>query len=269
MAWPVASGVPMLIMGCGGGFSLIRFLRIGKGDRAAALVMPGISDGLLDATKGDRPYIWALFLLCAPFYLNDFSNMYVSDWRLWIFIDYTSVKLLPLLVALGLIRTGRMRLSEFGWTAHTATCFASAFFIGTLTVTFIVQNGDLFLSWLPDYLPLGKMPEIDSTLWRWIDLTIGLLMVGICEELVFRGYLYTFISRYTRSSWIVISASAMAFGFIHWSAGLHMVIVAAAAGAVFMLLYIQTRSLPAIMLAHFAVDFVDVACILPRPVLIP
>jgi membrane protease YdiL (CAAX protease family) len=144
-----------------------------------------------------------------------------------------------------------------------------AFFLGTLTVTFIVQNGGLFLSWLPGYSPLGKMPQIESTPWRWIDLTIGLLMVGICEELVFRGYLYAFISRYCQRPWMIIGLSAVAFGFIHWSDGFHMVMLTAAAGAVFMLLYLQSRSLPAVMLAHFAVDFVDLANILPGPVLIP
>jgi len=39
------------------------------------------------------------------------------------------------------------------------------------------------------------------------------------------------------------------------------------AGAVFMLLYLQTRSLPAIMLAHFAVDFIDTANVIPKFIL--
>ena len=131
-------------------------------------------------------------------------------------------------------------------------------------MTFIVENGYLILNWLPGYPRLGEMPEITSPLWRWTDLTIGLLMVGIFEELVFRGYLYTFITRYTRSPWMIIGFSAIAFGFIHWSGGLHMVILTAVAGAVFMLLYLQTRSLPAIMLAHFAVDFINTANFIPK-----
>jgi len=91
-------------------------------------------------------------------------------------------------------------------------------------------------------------------------------MVGIFEELVFRGYLYTFITRYTRRPWIIIGISAIVFGFIHWSGGLHNVILTAVAGAVFMLLYLQTRSLPAIMLAHFVVDFIEFANIIPKSI---
>ena len=65
---------------------------------------------------------------------------------------------------------------------------------------------------------------------------------------------------------MIIGVSAIAFGFIHWSGGLHMVMLTAAAGAVFMLLYLQTRSLPAIMLAHFAVDFIDAANVIPKSI---
>jgi len=264
IAWPVASAVLVLIIGCGGGLSIIRFLSVGKKDRVDPFIRPGTGDRLSYAKQGNRRYVWILILLCVPFYLNDFSNIYVTDWRLWILIDYTSVKFFPFLVVLWLISTKRMKPSEFGLTTQPAIPFLTVFLIGTLAVTFIVQNGYLILNWFPGYPPLGEMPEIKSPLWRWIDLTIGLLMVGIFEELVFRGYLYTFITRYTHRSWMIIGVSAIAFGFIHWSGGLHMVMLTAAAGAVFMLLYLQTRSLPAIMLAHFAVDFIETATVIPK-----
>ncbi len=266
IAWSAASAVLVLIIGCGSGFSIIRFLSVGNKDRAEAFIKPGTSDRLFDAKDGNRLYVWVLALLCVPFYLNDFSNIYVTDWRLWIFIDYTSVKLFPFLIVLWLISTKRMRSPEFGLIPQTAISFVTVFLIGTLAVIFILQNGYLILNGFPGYPRLGKMPEITSPLWLWIDLTIGLLMVGVFEELVFRGYLCTFISRYTRRPWMIVGVSAVAFGFIHWSGGLHMVMLTAAAGAVFMLLYLQTRSLPAIILAHFAVDFIDTASIIPKSI---
>lgn len=264
IAWSVASAVLVLIIGCGGGFSIIRFLSVGEKDRVEAFIRPGTSDRPFDARNRNRLYIWTLILLCVPFYLNDFSNIYVTDWRLWIFIDYTSVKLFPFLFVLWLISTKHMRSTEFGLIPQTAISFLIVFIIGTLSVTFIVENGYLILNWFPGYKRLGEMPEITSPLWHWIDLTIGLLTVGIFEELVFRGYLYTFITRYTRRPWVIIGVSAIAFGFIHWSGGLHMVMLTAAAGAVLMMLYLQTRSLPAIMLAHFAVDFIETADVIPK-----
>jgi len=264
IAWPVASAVLVLMIGCGGGLSIIRFLSVGKKDRVNGSIKPGTGDRPVDAKDENSLYVWTLILLSVPFYLNDFSNIYVSDWRIWILIDYTSVKFFPFLVVLWLISTKRMQFPEFGLAPQTAISFITVFLIGTLSVTFIIQNGYLILNWFPGYQRLGQMPEITSPLWRWIDLTVGLLMVGIFEELVFRGYLHTFITRYTRRPWIIVGASAIAFGFIHWSGGLHMVMLTAVAGAVFMLLYMQTFSLPAVMLAHFAVDFIDTANFIPK-----
>jgi membrane protease YdiL (CAAX protease family) len=185
---------------------------------------------------------------------------------LWISIDYTTVKLFPFLVVLWLIRSKKMQPSEFGLTAQPVISFVTVFFIGTLAATFIDQNGYLILNKFPGYPPLDGMPEIESPLWNWIDLTVGLLIVGIFEELVFRGYMHTFLTRYTQRPLIIIGISAVAFGFIHWSGGFHNVIATSAIGAVFMVLYLRTRSLPAIMLAHFAVNFIDFANLIPKSI---
>ncbi len=262
IAWIISSGVLALIIGCGGGFSIVRFLRK-KTHHKEDISIKSRTDPYL-SKGGNAHYVLALILLCVPFYLNDLSNIYVRDWRMWVLIDYTSVKLFPFLVVLWLISTKRMQASEFGLTAQSPISFVTVFLIGTLVVTFIDQNGYLILNRFPGYPPLGAMPEIKSPLWDWIDLTFGLLMVGIFEEIVFRGYLYAFLARYTQSRLVIIAISSIAFSLIHWSGGLHMVMISSAAGVVFMLLYLRTFSLPAIMLAHFAVDFIDFADVIPK-----
>jgi len=88
-------------------------------------------------------------------------------------------------------------------------------------------------------------------------------VTGIFEEIVFRGYLHTFLRQYTRRPFVIILFSAVAFGFIHWSGGLHQIITASAAGAVFMLLYLRTYSLPAIIVSHFVVNFGELAGVIP------
>jgi len=45
---------------------------------------------------------------------------------------------------------------------------------------------------------------------------------------------------------------------------MHAVITASAIGAVFMIAYLRTSSLPAIMLAHFAINFIDFAGVIPK-----
>ena len=108
------------------------------------------------------------------------------------------------------------------------------------------------------------MPAITSGAWDQFDLSVGLLLVGLVEELVFRAYLCSFLERYTRSGPIIVLVSAVAFGLIHWSLGLHAVMITALIGALFMAAYLRTRSLPAIALAHFTVNFIDFAGLIPK-----
>ena len=61
-----------------------------------------------------------------------------------------------------------------------------------------------------------------------------------------------------------VSLSAIAFGLIHWSGGFHSVVITSIIGAVFMLLYLKTNSLPGVMAAHFIVNFIDFATFVPK-----
>jgi membrane protease YdiL (CAAX protease family) len=217
-----------------------------------------------DGKKG--LYILAVVLLASPFYLNDFANFYVKNWRWWLFVDYAGVKLLPLLVVLWLIYSKKMRASQFGLKTQSTLSSLVVFLIVALVGTVIDQNGYQIIAKLPGYAPLGGMPAITSPVWNWIDLTFGLLMVGICEELVFRGFMHTFISRYTENQFAIVIISSVAFGLIHWSLGLHAVIVTSTIGAIFMIAFVMTRSLPAIMSAHFTINFIDFAGVIPKAI---
>jgi membrane protease YdiL (CAAX protease family) len=216
--------------------------------------------------KGNGRYLLAFVLLASPFYLNDFANLYVKNWRWWLFADYAGVKLFPFLVTLWLISSKRMRASEFGLIPQSIPSSLVVFLIVAFVGTLIDQNGYQLIASLPGYAPLGGMPAITSPLWNWVDLTLGLFMVGIFEELIFRGFMHTYISRYTENSFTIITISSVAFGLIHWSLGLHAVIITSIIGAVFMMAYLRTRSLPAIMAAHFAVNFIDFADVIPKSI---
>mgnify|MGYP001576989289 CR=1 FL=1 len=218
------------------------------------------------ARESNARYLAVLLALAAPFYLNDFASIIVKDWRWWLAIDYVAVKLFPLAVVAWLIASRKMELAEFGITDQRALPFLAAFSIAALAGTLIDQNAYALVGKLPGYGPLGAMPEIRSSAWNRIDLSFGLLLVGVLEELVFRAYAYTVIRRYTASPAAIVAISAIAFGLIHWSLGLHTVLITAAIGAVFMVVYLQTRSAPALMLAHFAVNFIDYAGVIPKSI---
>jgi membrane protease YdiL (CAAX protease family) len=264
IAWFIALVAMALIIGGGTGYSIVHFLRAGRDERR--VFERSRIDYKASSKEKNKRYILVLILLSTPFYLNDFSNIYITDWRLWISIDYTTVKLFPFFVVVWLIRCKKMQPYEFGLTARPLISFVTVFIIGMLAATFIDQNGYMILNRFTGYPPLDGMPEIGSPMWNWIDLTTGLLIVGIFEELVFRGYMHTFLTRYTQNPLIIIGISAVAFGFIHWSGGLHKVMVTSVIGAFFMVLYLRTHSLPGIMLAHFAVNFIDFADVIPKAI---
>lgn len=207
--------------------------------------------------------IWFV-IICLPFYLNDFSNIYVRDWRAWLCIDYASVKLFPLLLAIWLVRSGRATAADFGLKMPGAEMFiAIALWMGVVG-TALDENFLPLFKKIIGTRPLGGIPVIHSGVFNWIDLTLGLLMVGVFEELVFRGFAFAVISRFTNHPLWIIGISSTAFGLIHWSSGLHTVINAAIIGAVFMVAYIKTRSTPPLMVAHFIIDFVAFAGVIPR-----
>ncbi|MFH1428882.1 MAG: CPBP family intramembrane glutamic endopeptidase, partial [Candidatus Margulisiibacteriota bacterium] len=197
----------------------------------------------------NKLYTLILILLITPFYLNDISNIYVKDWRWWVFIDYVSVKLFPLIVVTLLIINKKMKAEELGLKLQPIMPFITVFLMVTFIGTLIDQNAYKLIAQFPGYHSLGNMPIIKSSAWNWADLTVGLLMVGIFEELVFRGFMCAYLNRYTKNRFAIVLISSLAFGLIHWSGGLHVVLVTSVIGAVFMIAYLKTRSLPAIMLA--------------------
>ncbi|MDI9571514.1 MAG: CPBP family intramembrane metalloprotease [Pseudomonadota bacterium] len=262
LAWAISYEAMAVIIGCGGGWAVIRISRSGRtverlrgGDMPAAAVVD---------EKVGIPF---LLLLCLPFYLNDFANIYIRDWRLWLSIDYIGVKLFPLLLIGWLIRRRKITVAGLGLIWTPAVTFCGVFLVGTLVGIFLEHVGYAIMDGLPGYRSLGTMPEIVSPFWSRIDLTAGLMLVALIEELIFRGLLAVFLSRYTESAAVIVGISASAFGMIHWSGGMHQVLLSGAAGAVFMALYLRTRSLPPLILSHFVIDFVSFADIVPKSML--
>jgi membrane protease YdiL (CAAX protease family) len=216
--------------------------------------------------KSSAGYVWVFAVLAAPFYLNDFASIFVAEWGEWLAIDYIAVKLFPLAVIAWLITSRRMTLADFGLVSQPAAAFVLTLVLAAAVATLIDQNAYSLLAGLPGYSALGGMPEIRNSAWNRFDLSVGLLFVGFVEELVFRAYAHTVIRRYTENPAAIIAISAIAFGLIHWSLGLVSVLVTAVIGAVFMAFYLRTRSVPALALAHFAVNFIDYAGVIPKAV---
>lgn len=214
----------------------------------------------------EKRYLPVFVVLAAPFYLNDFANIYVRDWPTWLAIDYAACKLLPLALIVWLVASRRMTPADFGFVRQPAAAFLVTLLVAALAGTLIDQNAYSLLAGAPGYASLGSMPEIRSGAWNRFDLSFGLLMVGLLEEMIFRAYAYTVMRRYLTNPAAIIAVSAVAFGLIHWSLGSNAVLITAAIGALYMAIYVRTRSVFALALAHFLVNFIDFAGVIPKTV---
>jgi membrane protease YdiL (CAAX protease family) len=90
-------------------------------------------------------------------------------------------------------------------------------------------------------------PETGMEMLLFLVLSIS---AGICEELVFRGYLQQQFARFTRSIWMGVVLSALVFGCAHGYEGIAGVVLIAAYGAMFGALALFRRGLRTGMIAH-------------------
>lgn len=79
---------------------------------------------------------------------------------------------------------------------------------------------------------------------------------GVCEEIVFRGYLQRQFLALTGRPWIAVILQALVFGLGHSYKGLHGVFTIALYGALFGILATRRKSLRPGMMQHTAQDFV-------------
>jgi membrane protease YdiL (CAAX protease family) len=91
------------------------------------------------------------------------------------------------------------------------------------------------------------LPQTTDELLLWMVVT---LTAGICEEIIFRGYLQQQSRLITDSAWLGIVVSGIVFGAGHGYQGLRMMIVIAVYGMMFGLLAHFRRSLRPGMMAH-------------------
>jgi uncharacterized protein len=90
-------------------------------------------------------------------------------------------------------------------------------------------------------------PTSSAELALWVALSIS---AGICEELIFRGYLQQQFTALTRCIWLGIAISAVFFGLAHGYEGASGMLLIVLYGAFFGILAHLRRSLRAGMFAH-------------------
>jgi len=118
------------------------------------------------------------------------------------------------------------------------------------TYLILVAAGALalgYLTWQPKWTPLF-----------WIWAASNLFFTCLSEEAFFRGFIQRQLTSALRGvrfgSGLAIAASAVLFGLAHFAGGASYVVLAAAAGLGYGIVYHRTQSIEMSMLGHFALN---------------
>ncbi len=104
-------------------------------------------------------------------------------------------------------------------------------------------------------------PRLETTTLRYIDLSLGLVLVAISEELVFR-YLFAEVWKAGKGSAVSLYLiSSLVFGLLHAPQGIVLVILATLSGALHMYMFRTSRSLVTPVIVHYVIDLLSFSSI--------
>jgi uncharacterized protein len=161
---------------------------------------------------------------------------------------------------------GEQRPGARAWLGDIGV--ALAYWVGALLVLALLGNALVKVSGSHiDPQKIGDVtqklaPVTGSEMLLFLVLSIS---AGICEELVFRGYLQQQFARMGRRIWVGVALSALVFGSAHGYEGIAGMLLITAYGAMFGMLALRRRGLRTGMIAHAWHDSISgVALVLLR-----
>lgn len=194
-----------------------------------------------------------LILAYLPFFLNDFSNILVDSYSLWVVLDY-AVRIAILCFLYIYWQKGNLSTDDLmlgvptfprmvRWT--TVTIAAS--------MVFLYLTEFVFAPYYPKG-SLGSVPiDSDSTLFLF-DSTVGLILVGFSEEVVCRGLTLSTFKAHLSTPMLYL-VSALLFSLMHWSLSTHTLFDAFIYGLIFVPATLATGSIWPATITHFLVNF--------------
>lgn len=97
----------------------------------------------------------------------------------------------------------------------------------------------------------------------WYSSMVLMLLVATQEELLFRGLLLPYLRRLSGSWLIAVMISCLIFAVLHYQQGVLGIIQIELLALAFAIVYITTRSLIAVIMAHFLFNFIQIQFIAP------
>lgn len=197
------------------------------------------------------PAVWAAIALTyLPFvakriaFLDDPSVAYYLAWEF----------IARIVVLAGVALAYRSRIIG-AVERYAPTHLAAQYFLLTLVAV-------LFLQWIVHrlyapylhYLELFDPPFIRDTYLAVFDLTAGIVLVAVSEELAFRRLLFALLERCGLGRRGVVLASSVLFGLIHLTSGLADTLTAFLAGLLLGYLFLATGRIGLCIVVHYVDD---------------
>jgi len=145
-------------------------------------------------------------------------------------------------------------LSRFGLRKINLTRDLQWFVVASVAVAFLYWG--CYTVYPDRWAVLTKPWDSYLTLAPVWLLASHMLLVGIAEELFYRGYLITRLEELSGSTWLAVLVQALFFGSVHSYEGFTGMVVTALFGTIMGIAFTQARSIWPLVLAHGGLDFV-------------
>ncbi len=200
----------------------------------------------------NRLKLYSFIGLSLIFILNDFLLMISNNYIEWLLIDYGS-RILALIIIFYLIKRDIITLSELKLNFINFKLLLFYTLILSILGIVIFELIEPILDNIFKDTSLVAFPKIENNIIYILDLTLGLTLVALSEELIFRGLALNILNKFSKIN--IILFSSFIFSIIHWSAGVNSLIITFIIGVLFMIATLRVNSIYPVLLSHFIINF--------------
>lgn len=205
----------------------------------------------------NRQKMTAFVVLAVPFILNDLAFLALNGGYGVYLVDYaTRVLVLAICLLWPPARYVVMQPSRPDAPVYLAVLALVVLVVAGRLLTIYVEPA---FDGVAEWGRFFRFGPIESPALRWFDLTAGLFLVALSEELVFRKFALSALSAITSRRAVIVVLSAVIFALIHWSGGMSQLITTFLFGAIYMVVYLKIGTLWPLVAAHWIENYLQFA----------
>jgi membrane protease YdiL (CAAX protease family) len=199
----------------------------------------------------------ALLVLIIPFFINDFYFFYFENNPALVALLDNIQRVLILFFCYVLFGRSGLRLSSSLAPKEKRDKILDCFVFPLLiAIVFVIFNFTFIFFSPTEWIEGFRFTRISNPFYRWLDLTLGLALVAISEELIFRRHVYSYFASLIKIDFIANIIQAVLFGLMHWGSGVSSVICGFVFGLIAGVFYDQKKYLLPVIILHFLVNFI-------------